>query len=234
MEMWVVQLVSTFTLAGVALFIAFLGNRFIEKWKRKFYAPDLLFEFKFEEPHRHQTTMRRDIIEDGVKTGEKYFPCYYFNFAVVNKGRSAAEDCEAVLEKVWQKDGTGNWHEWKDFLGVSLIWAFGDPPKGTLKTIYPGRKAFCNIGHIEHPGHQAGSSYRRIPQEDKKKDKFFFESPDRPYVQWDCLVVSEYQYRIQISVYGRNAKRITRTFEINWSGGWKDKEEEMFKGIVIS
>lgn len=235
METWM-DLAPAFIIAGVALFIAFVGNRLFEKWRRRHYAPRLDFEFKYEAPHRHLTTMRRDITKDGKKVGDKYFPTYYFNFAVVNNGRSQADDCEAVLEEVWHKDSAGDWQPWKSFLvGINLRWAFGDPPERILKTIYPGRRVFCNIGRIEDPKDQASSCYRKITEEQKHQNKFFFESPHRLYVQADCLFPSKRPYKIRVSVYGKNAEKITRMFKVNWSGKWRDeKEEDIYKEIVIS
>ena len=217
---WIL-IVSIIALASAA----FLAPYVIERWKYGFYAPKLDFDFKFESPYCHLTTMR--IREKQVSS-----PVYYFLFSVCNSGKRQADDCEAVLERVWEEDSAGNLHEWKNFLAVNLIWAFGDPPKGILKTIYPGRRLFCNIGHINHPKYKAESAYRGISEEEKQKNKFFFEVLERPYLQWDCLIPAKYQ--IEISVYSKNAQKITTRFKISWSGEWKDTEERMFKQIVVS
>ena len=222
-----IQLISTFTLAGVALLVGFLGPRAIERWKHKFYAPDLFFEFEFGPPWCHLTSMWMGKVKY-VK--EDTLPAYYFRFSVGNNGKVRADDCEAALEKVWKEDDEGNLCEWPNFSPVGLLWS-GE--EDHLKTIHPGRKGvFCDIGRINHPKYKANSIYRGISETEKQENIFFFTARKIFYSQWDCLVPGKYQ--IQISVYSKNAKRITKRFKISWSGKWKDIEEEMFKEIEIS
>ena len=68
--------------------------------------------------------------------------------------------------------------------------------------------------------------------EEQQQKKFFFEFLERFYAQWDCLVPGKYQ--IEIAVYSKNAKRISRKFKITWSGIWKDQEADMLNELVIS
>ena len=148
-----------------------------------------------------------------------------------------ADDCEAVLERVWKEDDAKKLHKWENFLPVNLKWSGENPTKNferaCFKTIYPGgRRIFCDIGHICHPKHQAASTYRGITEEERQKNKFFFELPQKFFYQWDCLIPGKYQ--IQISVYSKNAEKITGKFKISWSGEWRDSEEEMFREIVVS
>ena len=197
----------------------------------KYFSRKLFVEFHFGvgSPYSHQTTARGRNIE---------FPVYYFSFSVHNEGKMQADDCEAVLERVWQVGDAGNKHEWKSFLPVNLKWAGENPrrnfERACYKTIYPGgRKVFCNIGHITPLEHQDESAYRGITEEQRQKNKLFFELPQKFYSQWDCLLPGKYQ--IQISVYSKNAAKKTKTFNISWSGEWKEREKEMFTkdGIVM-
>ena len=223
-----VSIVTTVILASVA----FLAPYVIERWKYKFYAPKLDFEFEFEPPYCHLTEMRRYELRNGKLENEVRFPVYYFRFAVVNSGKLQADDCEAVLEKVWEEDSAGNLQEWENFSPVNLKWSGGDP-KAYLKTIHPGRNdVFCDIGRIHHPKYEPESVYVGISEEEKQRNKFFFELPQRFFSQWDCLMPGKYQ--IEISVYSKNAQKTTRRFKISWSGDWKDTEERMFRQIVIS
>ncbi|MGD9129639.1 MAG: hypothetical protein PVJ09_04095 [Candidatus Woesebacteria bacterium] len=68
-------------------------------------------------------------------------------------------------------------------------------------------------------------------EEKQDLSKFVFELPGRYYAQADCLTRG--RYKITISVYGKNAKKITRNFFISWSGNWKDNTNDMFKELVI-
>lgn len=206
---------------------AFWGPYLVQRWKYKFYAPDVDFEFKFEPPYCHLTEMRTRDIATGREIAR--FPVYYCRFAVVNKGKLQADDCEAVLEKVWKEDSAGNFIEWRNFSAVTLKWS---GPPVYLRTIQPKRKVFCDIGRIHHPQHEPESMYLGITGADRQKNKFFFEIREDFFVQWNCLVPGK--YRIQISVYGKNVPPVSRKFEISWSGEWRDTEEEMFKELVIS
>jgi len=208
---------STLILAATA----FTAPYVIERWKHKFFAPKLFFEFFHRPPYCHLTEMR---------TSSAKFPVYYFRFVVVNKGKSQAEQCEAVLEMIRKENNAGGLEEWVGFSPVSLRWSGVTNSK--YLTIQPGRKIFCDIGRIHHPQHEPESTYKDISAEEKKKNKFFFESPKRFFVQWDCLVPGKYQ--IEIVVYSSNSEKVSKKFRLAWSGNWKDKEPDMLNELVIS
>jgi len=52
------------------------------------------------------------------------------------------------------------------------------------------------------------------------------------FSQWDCLIPGRYE--IKITIYSKNAEKVSRKFKIIWSGNWKDKESEMLDELVIS
>ena len=123
---------------------AFAAPYYIARALRKYYAPELDIEFKDKDPYcRH------------AKTAQGTGP-YYCHFVVVNSGRSQADDCEAVLERIWDWCGEKKnleWQEQKNFIPVSLKWAAENPrenfERACFKTIYPGgRKYFCDIGRV--------------------------------------------------------------------------------------
>lgn len=208
---------TTLLLAGVA----FLAPYVIEKWKYNFYSAKLDFIFFHKPPYCHITEMK------GLGVN---FPVYYFRFEVVNNGKVQAEQCEAVLEKIWKENSAGEFKKFTGFSPVSLKWSGIEMPK--YLTIQPDRKNFCDIGRIHHPNYEPESVYRAISTEEEKQNKFFFELPDRFYAQWDCLIHGN--YKIEIAIYSKNAKRISRTFKISWSGTWKDQENNMLDELVIS
>lgn len=144
---------------GTTLFlgsVAFLAPYIIEKWKHRFFAPKLNFEFRLGPPYCHVTKMRRVRMEHGKILNETSFPVYYFRFVVVNGGKVQADDCEAVLEKVWEEDSAGRLVEWQNFSPVNLKWSGGDPQRLYLRTIQPRRRVFCDIGRVHHPRYQDG------------------------------------------------------------------------------
>lgn len=140
---------------------------------------------------------------------------YYVRFAVTNNGRTQANDCEAVLEEVYYVDKDIKW----SILPVNLKWSGEEPVEdfrtACFRTIYPGgRKVFCDIGHIE-----------------KDKKTFFFELP-RPLLE-QSKVLMPGDFKIKISVYAKNAEKVTREFSVSWSGVWKNTEEEMSEEIIV-
>ncbi len=162
--------ISDWVLIGTTLFlasVAFLAPYVIEKWKYRFYSAKLVFKFFHTPPYCHITQMKGT----GVN-----FPAYYFRFKVVNNGKIQAEQCEAVLEKIWKENSAGEFREFIGFSPVSLKWSGTQMAK--YFTIQPSREFFCDIGRIHHPTHEPKSVYRTITEEEKEKNKFFFELPE--------------------------------------------------------
>lgn len=204
---------------------AFLAPYFIEKWKFDYRAPNLKITFKLSPPFCHQTSWR----ELG-RDGEEVSPVYYFRFLVENTGGSKAEDCEVFLEEVYKQNSAGDYIKFSNFSQVNLKWSGLRDPYTRL--IQPGRKMFCDIGRIHYPEYQYDSAYKSITHQEIKMNKFVFELPERYYSQWDCLIPGS--YRIVVSIYSKNAKKVSRVFNLSWSGVWKDNENEMFEQLVIS
>ena len=94
--------------------VAFFAPYWVALGLRKRDSPELDIEFKDEKPYcRHAKT------EDGLRP-------YYCHFAVVNSGRSQADDCEAVLERIcdWGGEkGNSEWQQWKNFIPLNLKWS---------------------------------------------------------------------------------------------------------------
>ena len=200
---------------------AFAAPYVVERWKHKSFAPKLCFEFSHAPPYCHGTEMT-------TRSGR--LPVYYFRFVVVNEGKSQAEQFEAVLEMIRKENSSGRFEEWVDFSPVSLQWSGVRDSK--YLTIQPGRKIFCDIGRIHHPEHEPESAYKDISPEEKRQNKFFFALLQTFFVQWDCLLPGKYQ--IEIAVYSSNSGRVSKKFNLAWSGNWKDKERDMLNELVIS
>lgn len=206
---------------GVLAITAFVAPYILEKWKHYFYSAKMEFKFFHTPPYCHKTEMRRSDVR---------FPVYYFRFKVRNKGKTEAERCEVVLERIWKRDSEGSFNELTGFSPVPLKWS------GTLNekyfTIQPDREVFCDIGRIHQPTHEPLSVYQGVTSEEERLNKFFFELPERYYAQQDYLVPGT--YRIEISIYSKNARKISKKFEISWSGIWKDQESNMLNELIIS
>lgn len=205
--------ISEWVLIGTTLLLAstaFLAPYIIERWKYRFYSAKLDFKFLHISPYCHITEMRGA----GVN-----FPVYYFRFKVVNNGKVQAEQCEAVLEKIWKENSAGEFKEFTGFSPVSLKWSGTQMTKHL--TIKPGKEVFCDIGRIHHPNHEPTSVYRAINREEERQNKFFFELPERFYAQWDCLVPGKYQ--IEVTIYSKNAKKLVESLKLHGLGFGKIK-----------
>ncbi len=206
---WLMQWLDDWGILVLAT-AAFAGPYWVMWARRKYYSPKLDIEFKDEDPYcRHEKT------EEDLKP-------YYCHFVVVNSGLSQADDCEAVLEKIWDSSGEKEnleWQERKNWIPVNLKWSAEEknPMRACFKTIYPGgRRYFCDIARVDLL---------------KKGARFAFELP------WTFISQDTYlplgKYKIQISVYSKNAAKVAKDFIIDWCGGWKDTQEKMQKCLKI-
>lgn len=210
-----IQIISIVVLAATA----FIAPYVIEIWKFRYRSPSLRIKFKLAPPDCHRTIMANQASS---------FPVYYFRFLVENLGRTQAEECEVVLEKVFKENSAGELEEVNNFGPVNLNWsAYKHKPR----TIQPSRSIYCDLGRIQHPDYNYHSQYSRISNQEQRAVKFVFEMSFAYYSQWDCLVPGN--YRLVVSVYSKNASKVTREFNLSWSGEWKDDERDMFRELVL-
>jgi len=174
--------------------------------KHTYFAPKIKIKFKLFPPDCHQTR----------RVGpHSDFPVYYFRFLVENHGRSPAEQCEVFLEKIFKENSAGEMVENKKFSPVNLKWSgIRDPYKRTIQ-----------------PDNKFQSVFKSFSGKDESSNKFIFELPERYFSQWDCLTPGK--YKILISVYSNNAKKVSRLFSLSWTGKWEDAETDMFNELVI-
>jgi len=194
----VIQLFSIFILGGIALFQ--------ENIKRRWFYPELKLGFSFGPPDCHKTELHDASFK-------KIADAYYFRFSVTNIGRTHAQLCEAVLEKLWTWNSQTNAFEqvprWNP---INLNWA-GRTSSDEFRTINPGRKVYCDIGHIDS----------------RQSSIFFLEAFLAPFNQENFFRKGKYKF--EISVYSENSRKgSTPKFEIvlDWSGEWHDQETVMF------
>ncbi len=198
---------SAFICTGILAIVALFAPYYNAQRLRKRNAPKLDIEFDEKTYCRHERKEKS--------------PCYYCHFAVVNSGLSQADDCEAILEKIckWDdKKKKWGWQEWEDFIPVNLKWSAEKKGSGRacFKTIYPGgRRYFCDIARVDP----------------KKREKFTFELARTFISQDDYLPLGK--YKIQISVYSKNAAKVTKKFVIDWCGEWKGTQPEMQERLKI-
>lgn len=189
---------------GMAFIIVYI--EIIKSWIQK---PEIKIEFVDDDPYcRHE------------KKKEGPGP-YWCHFVVVNSGGSQADDCEAVLEKIWDLNGEkdhGKWPEREGWIPVNLKWSTEKFfRRKYYKTIYPGgRKYFCDIGRVNK----------------LEKNKIFAFELSGSFISQDTSLKPD-SYKIQISVYSKNAVKVTEKFEIDWRGGWRDTQPKMQERLKI-
>lgn len=228
---WVL-IVSTLILAGTAL----IAPHVYDLIKRKWFAPELEIEFSHEPPYSHKTIRKtpKEAPQQIVVAGTlpEVFPVFYCRFGVHNKGKSQAKLCEVVLEELWIADSSETFHKDENFSPVNLNWVgFKGQP---YININPDRRVFCDIGHLSSSEYQRYfeiSRYASMNEEDQRKLKFFLDLHIYYFAQRDSFIPGN--YKIKVGIYSENAKKCEQTFQITWSGVWKDREEEMFRELVI-
>jgi len=189
---------------GMTLIIVYI--EVIKSWIQK---PEIKIEFANEPPYCHP---------DKGKKGSKIYWCH---FAIFNNGRSQADDCEAVLERVWDWNNKKENSEQKErkFIPSNLKWSAEDRhedfERACFKTIYPGgRRYFCDIARVEEKG-----------------NKFNFELARPLKSQNNSLLRGK--HKIQISIYSKNGVKVTKKFVIDWCGEWKETSPEMQECLKI-
>jgi hypothetical protein len=152
-------------------------------------------------------------------------PVYYFLFTVLNSGKSRARLCEAFLETLWQYDASDR---------PVMIDSFRPMHLPLEENINPNREVYCALGLIssaKYQRHVESSKFVDVPGAASKGLRFLLAITQYPNAQPNCLVKGK--YAVRVSVYSENAKRHDAYFQINWTGNWQDKEEDMFREIVI-
>jgi hypothetical protein len=206
---------TTLFLGAVALFVPYLA----ELLKRRWFAPDLAFEFDLKPPDCHKTRFGNNE------------PIYYFRFRVTNRGKSQARRCEAVVERLYKQDSAGNYQPIR-YTPINLVWGSS---YGEYVDINPGRTFHCDLIHIPSENFQGQMLKQGAYVDPVDTAPFplgvilcvkaaFFSQPNR---------LPPGRYRIDVGIFSENHHRISKTFTVSWSGNWKNAEEEMFKEIVV-
>jgi hypothetical protein len=217
---------TTLFLGFVALFVPY----FSELIKRYYFAPSLIIEFEEKSPDCHKTTCKTW----NPQTGEVLYdePFYQFRFRVKNEGKSQAKRCETVVQKLFIANSAGNFEPYKPYTPVNLNWGSG---YGEFVDINPFRTFFCDLLSIPYRDQQdrfvKAEKYINPPETTPYEygiilnvKNIFFSQPNR---------LPKGKYKVEIIVFSENCTSKKVTFEISWSGNWKDDEQNMFREIVI-
>lgn len=217
---------NTLALSFVALFVPYLS----EKLKRSYFAPKLKINFSLEPPDCHVTQSKGRDEHGNILFDE---PDFYFRFRVENTGKSQARKCEAVIEGLLFQNSSGKYTRLSQFTPVNLVWGSGNSTEFT--DINPGRSIPCDLCHI--PSIVLQNKYEGIG---KYVDSAENNNSALGVVLCQKIALHSQpnrlfqgRYRVEVSIYSENAKKIEKVFQISWSGNWKDRELEMFREILV-
>jgi hypothetical protein len=192
---------------------------FQEELRKFLSAPQLTINFKLEESFCLKCPAKVLEPPNTIIDTE----AYYFRFKVNNTGRSQAKNCECFVESL-RKFVNGKWEPDKTFQPMNLAWSNGRGGEDGLVDINSNSYGvFCDLVHVGHLDIVA----RRSP------DLFIDYGVPVPFSQIKRLSINT-RYQLDVVVYAENAELSKSTFEILFSGNWKDESADMFNEISIT
>jgi hypothetical protein len=220
---WILVLTALF-LGAVALFVPYLA----ELLKRHIFAPKLEVAFVPRPPDCHLTTARAYDPSGNIKYKE---PTYYLRFRVSNKGKSQARRCEVVFEGISTADASNQFRALEQFTPINLIWGSGYE---VYVDINPERTFHCDLVDVPSQTMQQVLKDNGTYVDPQQASPFdiglhlnvtasFYSQPNR---------LPPGTHRLCLGIYCENAPVVRLTFEITWSGVWKETEQAMFRELV--
>lgn len=188
-------------------------------FKEHFFRAKVDFEFKIVSPNCHKTKISYSFASGKVLDQK---PCYYYRLKVLSKNRIAPENLELMVTKKWKKNGDEFILD-NTFLPMSLKWShYGKP---ILDNIAPGLFKFCDFGSIIHPDFQNDILSEFGFSVKQGGVSLSMDLETQPYTGSHILLPNI--YRFELSLAGKNFKKITKIFEIGFSDYWNDDENQM-------
>lgn len=188
-------------------------------FKEHFFLAKVGFDFKVISPNCHKTKISYKL-SSGKFLDKK--PCYYYRLKVFSKNRVAPEKLELMITKKWKKNGDEFVLD-NTFLPMSLKWSHYSNP--ILDNIAPELFKFCDFGSIIHPDFQNDIiSEFEIPI-NHGSVSMYMDLEIRPYTGTHILLPNI--YRFEFSLSGKNFKKISKIFEIEFPDYWNDDENQM-------
>jgi len=140
---------------------------------------------------------------------------YYYHLGVRNKGRSTALNCRGYVDSIYEYKDAG-YERINNFIAMPIYWARENRPETFIE---PEQVKFLDLAKVE-------DTYDIVRRENIFKIWF------REYSDTDRLYSGK--YKINIILYAENAKSLSTSLYINWSGRWKAKYSDMLKELTIS
>ena len=223
--------ISDWVLIGTTLFlgaVAMLTPAFGDGIKRWWLRPRLRITYVPEPPGSHKT--RLDVRLSASQIEKR--STYYLRFAVTNDGRTQAHRCEAVLEELWHLNSQGGLEKLRTFGPISLTWGAG---YDDFVEINPSRRFYCDFLTIPDEAAQATlnmfGQFVDFPTGSKPARGLVLCTRAAFYSQPNRLAPGS--YRLKVAVFSENADPVRASFEVQWSGQWRDDESLMMKECMV-
>ncbi len=210
----------------VLVITAFVAPYVVWLLQRKYLAPKLKISYIHDQPMSRRSS-RYFKQEPDLKE-----PVFDFHFQVVNEGKSTARKVEAVIMELWFHDASGKPKKQEDFFPVNLRF---DPKNPRYIDITPKRPILWNVGNIPSKHIQERLDEDSIYDAPGTKSdglRFLLDLYRSPFFQTNAFKPGS--YGIKVSLYSENDYQAEILLKIDWSGNWRDTEEEMFREIVIT
>lgn len=203
---------------------------FQDQTKRWLFAPKIELEFKLAGPYCLKSKVWK---QSSPQSAVIAMPAYYFRFRIKNSGKTQANLCECVIEELWfkQKD---QWQQDLTFQPINLNWSNGKAKDEFLNVNPQCPGWFCDLVHVEkgHYHEVPSDMYQTTHEAVIKADLAFDYLQPFPNSQYHVLQPNV-KHQVKVAIYSENALPVKHTFEIVWSGTWKDNAEDMFKEVKI-
>jgi hypothetical protein len=231
--------IATFFLGFIAVFQDKIRSW---AWKPKLIVNNLKIE---------KVLCKLPVVETENQRAEKDFllkkddviDCYtyYFRTNVRNEGDTSAKNVEVIINEV-EKYENNKWVYVNGFLSNNLIWSLSSP-KGEVKIyceyISPNTGQYVYIGHIYDPQYHRVERYAATFKEEYPL--FHVNNPTECLICFDVsmktysqdFIIKPGKYKFKLTIGASNCKSISKTYELDFTGKWEVREEEMLKKELI-
>jgi hypothetical protein len=217
-------LVTTVILASSALLAPYVA----EFLKRRWFAPKLALDFDMVPPTCHWTKQTFQAWGERVE----HRPVFYVRFSLVNRGKSQARRCEAVLESLARVTEAGEVTSHDRFTPIPLTWSAG---LGEFVDINPERRVYCDFLTLADPVVQKYNdemeAHLRWDDDETTELGLRLCSPISLFSQPNLL--SPGHYHLGVAVYSENAPTVKRVFLVEWNGEWPHSQEAPPPGLAV-
>ncbi len=220
------EIASTLSL-WAAVFVALFAER-LWKWVER---PKLTLGRAPAQLGVHKTEASFKRALDGARGT---VPCYYCHLEIANEGLGAARDVEVFLSGVY-RFREGIWVVEERFIPEWLLWVTIRNVAGTgiyLPTLPPNARRYVDLAHVHQPGTRG--LFRGETRRDAQEDRTLLSLDVAVTYLRAGHLLDPGRYKLTLEVAAANAAPRAFEVEIEHSGDWLEREDEMReRGLII-